>query len=173
MVVSDASVDIASGTGVVRVYWDITATGAPALVRELTTGLNAETVPFRLKLANHPALFDRCDPAVLYMQADTFGAVKPLLRDVADSLCARLRPRIPAFTLRFAPGVALAESPGTGQSFGLSRCGLLAEGVVDAYERGIHEATGRVDAAIAHFAVNGVDIDAPYLDPSLSGRHVL
>lgn len=172
-VVSDASVDIAAGTGVVRVYWDITASGAPTLVRELTMRLNAGTVPFRLKLANHPALFDRCDPAVLYVQADTFGAVKPMLREVADSLYAHLRPRIPAFTLRFAPGVGLAESPGPGQSFGLSRSGLLAEGAVDAHERGIHEASGRVGVAIAHFAANGVDIDAPYLDPSLSGRHVL
>jgi hypothetical protein len=173
MVVSDAAFDVASAVSVVRVYWHITATGAPALVHGLTTRLNAESVPFRLKLANHPALFHRCDPAVLYLRADSFGSVKQLLREVADSLCTRLHPRIPAFTLRLAPGVGLAESPGPGQSFGVSRCALLAEAVVDAHEQGIDGASARVGVAIGHFAANSVEIDAPYRDPSLSGCHVL
>jgi HopA1 effector protein family len=173
MLVSDAPFDAASGAGVVRVYWHVTASGAPPLVRALTTRLNTESVPFRLKLADHPALFGRCDPAVLYLPVDTFGSVTPLLREVADSLRARLHPRIPAFTLGLAPGVGLAESAGTGQSFGISRCVLLAEGIVNAHEQRIHGTSARVVEAIGHLAASGVEIDAPYLDPRLSGRHVL
>jgi hypothetical protein len=173
MVVSDAAFDVTPDAGIVRVYWHITADGAPQLVRALTTRLNAERVPFRLKLANHPGLFDRCDAAVLYVHGDVFRSVEMVLRQIAESLRTRLHPRIPAFTLMLAPGVGLAESARTGRSFGISRCTLLAEGVVDAAERGVHGPAARLAAVARHLTANGVDVDAPYLDPSLSGRHVL
>lgn len=173
MVIGNAAFDVAPGAGVVRVYWHVAAGGAPALVRTLTTRLNAESVPFRLKVADHPALFDRCDAAVLYLRVDTFRSLGPLLHKAADSLAARVRPSIPAFTRRLAPGVGLAESAGTGQSFGASRCALLAEGIVSVHEQGVRGVSARAAAAIQHLAANGVEIDAPYLEPSLSGRHVL
>lgn len=173
MVVGDAAFDPPRDVGLVRTYWHVTQTGAPALVRALTSRLNAEHVPFRLKLANHPARFDRCDAAVLYVGGDSFQALRLKLRDVAVSLTAQLRPRIPALTLRLAPGVGLAESARMGESFGMSRCGLLAEAIVVADELGIDEAAARLTAVIGHLAKNGVGIDAPYREPSLDGRHAL
>ena len=172
-VLGDAVFDDGSRSGIVRVYWDVTPAGAPPLVRALSSRLNAENVPFRLKLANHPARFDRCDPAVLYLRADTLPPLREMLREVAESLTASLRPRIPAFTLALVPGVGLAESPAMGESFGVSRCGLLAEAIVNADERGIDRAEARLSAVIADLVANGVRIDAPYLEPSLDGRHVL
>jgi hypothetical protein len=173
MVLSEAVFDASSPAGIVRAYWHVTPTGAPALVRALTLRLNAKNAPFRLKLADHPARFDRCDPAVLYLPADAFRPLRATLRQVATSLTASLHPRIPSFTLALAPGVGLAESPGTGQSFGLSRCELLADGIVSADEEAIKQDAARVARVIASLAANGVQIDAPYLEPSLDGRHVL
>jgi hypothetical protein len=173
MMVSDAPFDAAFGAGVVRVYWHITSNGAPPLARSLTTRLNAEGIPFRLKLADHHDLFDRCDAAVLYLHGEDFPSVKSLLGATADSLRAHLHPRVPALTLELAPGVGLAESPGPGRSFGISRCAVVAEGIVNAHERGIRGVSARAAFVMEHLRANGIEIDAPYREPSLSGHHVL
>ena len=70
------------------------------------------------------------------------------------------------------PGVGLAEDP-DGESFGVRRCALLADGVVRAHEQRLVTTDERVDAVAARFAEDGVAIDAPYLEPALKGRHVL
>ncbi len=173
MVVGEAQFEAIASSGTVRVYWHVTASGAPALVRALCSRLNAENLPFRLKVADHPVRFDRCDAAVLYLPIEAFESVRGSLAHVAATLTSRLRPKIPAFTRVLAPGVGLAESPETGESFGEHRCRLLADGIVNADERGVEPGAARVDAVIASLGANGVQIDAPYLEPSLDGRHVL
>ena len=172
-VVSEAPADLTTADRVVRVYWNITRQGAPALVGALTARLNAGRAPFRLKVADHPFRLDRCDAAVLYLPGERFVALSETLCDVASALSAHLPARIPAFTLELAPGVGVAEADGTGESFGIRRCGLLAEAIVRAHEQRITDAGARVDAVAARFAEDGLQIDAPYLEPSLAGRHVL
>jgi hypothetical protein len=92
---------------------------------------------------------------------------------VASALADHLPARVPAFTLELAPGVGAAEADDSGESFGVRRCALLADGIVRAHERRITGAGARIDAVAARFAEDGVQIDAPYLEPSLAGRHVL
>jgi hypothetical protein len=162
-----------SPASVVRVYWNVGATGAPALVSALTARLNRAQVPFRLKVADHPFRLDRCDAAVLYLPGPHFDAVGGTLREVADALGTYLRPAVPAFTLALADGVGLAEENGGGESFGERRCALLADGIVRCHEQAIVESGARLAAIAARFAEDGVRIDAPYLEPSLAGRHVL
>jgi hypothetical protein len=138
-------------------------------VHALTSRLNAEEVPFRLKLANHPYRLARCDAAVLYLASDGFRSLRETVLDMASALTEHLRPRVPAFTLELVPGVGLAEHDGGSQSFGDHRCALLADGIVRAHEQrvaGIHAVNMRFEEA-------GVRMDAPYLEPSLAGRHVL
>jgi len=160
-----------SGAGV-RVYWNVTPGGAAALIGELTSRLNSAAVPFRLKVADHPFRLDRCDAAVLYVDGDVFDGIRPALGEVASALTSHLRPDVPAFTLRLEPGVGLAEDA-DGESFGVRRCALLADGIVRAHEQGLVATAERVDAVAARFAEDGVAIDAPYLEPALEGRHVL
>jgi hypothetical protein len=171
--VSEAPANLASSASVVRVYWNITAAGASGLVGELTSRLNSEGVPFRLKVVDHPFRLTRCDGAVLYLRGDTFPALGGMLQDVAATLSTHLRPQVPAFTLELAPGVGLAEDNGDSESFGERRCALLADGIVRSHERGITHAHEQLEAVAARFAENGVRIEAPYLEPSLDGRHVL
>ena len=148
----------------VRVYWHVTRAGAPALVRALTTRLNDGGVPFRLKVANHPYRFERCDTAVLYLDGPAFRERRSTIDDVAAALAGHLRPAVPALTLKLAPGVGAAEDP-DGESFGARRCSLLADAIVATAEAPVRG----VDAIAATFAATGVDIDAPYR----AGRDVL
>jgi HopA1 effector protein family len=170
--VSDAPRDSASSASVVRVYWNISRAGVPPLVATLTSRLNGEYLPFRLKVADHPFRLERCDAAVLYLAGEIFQALRETLREVAAALTSHLRPEIPAFTLALAPGVGLAEDEG-GESFGARRCALLADGIVRAHVQGLKRMDARFDAVVARFAEDGVMMDAPYLEPSLAGRHVL
>jgi hypothetical protein len=170
---SEVPSDPASSASVVRVYWNIDCASAPALVSTLTSRLNAREEPFRLKVADHPSRFTRCDAAVLYLPSDNFRALREMLGEVAVPLRAHLRRHIPAFTLELAPGVGLAEDPGDGGSFGVRRCALLADGIVRAHDRGISDGHARLAEVAARFGEDGVRIDAPYLEPSLVGRHVL
>jgi hypothetical protein len=170
-VVGDVA-DTVPSESFVRVYWNIGRSGAPALVSTISARLNGERVPFRMKLANHPFHFDRCDASVLYLRADVFRTVAGTLREIAARLTTQLRPQIPAFTLELAPGVGLAEDVGSG-SFGQRRCSVLAEGIVLADEQRMVDPGERLDAVAARFAEDGVSIDAPYLEPSLAGRHVI
>jgi hypothetical protein len=172
-VVSDAPTDLGSAESVVRAYWNVSADGAPELVAGLASRLNERRAQFRLKVADHPFRFMRCDAAVLYLPGDAFPALREPLREVAAALGPRLGPELPAFTLELAPGVGLAEDSRDGQSFGARRCQLLADGILRAHEQGITATAAQVDAVAERFAEDGVQIDAPYLEPSLAGRHVL
>lgn len=155
----------------VRVYWHVTRAGCGPLVAALARRLNGEQIPFQLKVANHPLRLRRCDAAVLYLRGDAFDATA--LEQIATVLGPDLQPRIPAFTLELAPGVGLAEENGNADSFGTRRCALLADAILRAEERGLTDPAARREAVAARFAEDGVDIDAPYLEPSLAGRHVL
>jgi class II lanthipeptide synthase len=172
-VLGETAANQESSSGTVRVYWNVGRTGASGLVGALTSRCNAAGVPFRLKVADHPSRLDRCDAAVLYLPGDAFAESRETLRRVAAGLTAHLRPRIPAFTLALAPGVGLAEDNGASESFGQRRCALLADGIVRAHEDGLVKEGERLDAVCARFAEDGVLIEAPYLEPSLAGRHVL
>ncbi len=84
---------------VVRVYWNIGPAAAPELVRLLSAALNARGVPFRLKVADHPMRFDRCDAAVLYLPASRFAGVRDQLAAIASTLArasARASQRSPS-----------------------------------------------------------------------------
>jgi hypothetical protein len=143
------------------------------LVRALSSRLNAENVPFRLKVADHPVRFDRCDAAVLYLPIEAFHGIRGMLANIATALTSSLRPRTPAFTRALAPGVGLAESPTTGESFGQHRCALLADGIIGAEEQGLRPGAGRIEAVIESLAASGVMIDALYFELLLDGQYVL
>jgi HopA1 effector protein family len=138
----------------VRLYWNVSPGAAARLVAAVTSRLNAGGVPFRLKVADHPYRYTRRDAAVLYLAGDAFQERRRELVELARGLA--LRPGVPAWTLELAPGLGAAEDS-DGESFGMARCGLVAEAIA-----GGESVDGR-------FAANGVDLDAPYR----AGRDVL
>ncbi|MDO7884226.1 T3SS effector HopA1 family protein [Hymenobacter cheonanensis] len=119
----------------VRVYINITFEGAVALVEALTGTFNRYRLPFMFKCLNHPALYTRADSAVLYLDKFDFNLAARLLPAIFEPLRPELQAVGPLFTRGLLPGVSFSEDPGQGQSFGMSRCTLLAEALVNAHDK--------------------------------------
>jgi hypothetical protein len=77
----------------------------------------------------------------------------------------RLGTSTPLFTLPIQPGVGCAEDPNTGESFGMNRCRLAAEGIVDAWRKGKNTSDERLNAIAERFSQEGFDLDQPHLNP--------
>ena len=152
-------------TSLVRLYWNIRPEGAVPIVRELVAAFNRFQVPFRFKCLAYPQLYDRFDAAVLFVGRRRWDITALLVPDIYQRLKNHIRPDVPSFTKRLAPGLALAEDPGSSDSFGTSRCRLLAEGVVAAYQRGLQTEGARLDEIAAAFARAGVSAAEPWLNP--------
>jgi hypothetical protein len=147
----------------VRFYWHVDAAGAVRLMALLTARLNGAGLPFRLKVVNDPREFGPCDAAVLYTRQADYAAVAGIAHEIYPDVVAHLGAAVPALTHRLAPGLGLAEDPGQGESYGLHRCMLLAEGLVRAYESGIRDPGTRLGAIAQRFVEAGLDLDRPYL----------
>jgi HopA1 effector protein family len=157
-----------------RVYFNVCAEGATPLVAVSTRLLNEAKIPFDLKVVDHPGGFDRCDAAVLYLDNGGFERARDSLRTIVSTCAPHLRGESPAFAKPLAPGVAVGEHRhGLGASFGMSRCRLVAEGVVAAHESGASRLPDRLDAVARRFTTHGLDIDAPYLESGSAGSYEL
>jgi hypothetical protein len=165
MVASEEPLDLADSETLVRMYWNLMAEGAVPFVKNATSMLNRARVPFRLKVTNDPVRFTRCDAAVVYVPKGDYGAAAEILERVYPQVAIGLRRGTPAFTKLLAPGVGLAESPGQGESFGLHRCQLLAEGMVRAHEQGEKSVKERLQAVTDRFAEDGIGLETPFLNP--------
>ncbi|MEA2126283.1 MAG: hypothetical protein QOI80_3065 [Solirubrobacteraceae bacterium] len=154
--------------GLVRLYWNLAPEGAVAFVSEATRLVGEAGFGARLKVANDPRLYDRCDAGVIYLPRAEALRGGELVRSLHAAVAPMLRAPVPAFTKRVAAGVGLAEDPGGGQSFGQARCHVVAEALVGAYERGIGDHAGRVAAVRDRMLEEGLDPDAPYLRPGAS-----
>jgi hypothetical protein len=157
----------------VRFYWNLNADGALHLVKSLTSRLNSACVPFRLKVVNDTNRFDRCDAAVLYVSESNYDAAARIVSDTYSELASNLKPGVPAFTKKLAPGLGLAEDPGDGQSFGQHRCKLLAQSLVRGHEEGKRSIDARLQVVIDQFSEAGIDLFRPYLNQGSDDDYTL
>lgn len=164
-VLGDRQLTTGKDEPLVRLYWHLTAFGAMPFVQVATRLLNASGLPFHLKVTNDPSHFTRCDAAVLYMHKRDYPASIHLLAQVYGEVAEYLRPDVPAFTKRLAPGLALAEDPAPRDSFGLNRCRLLADGLIRAHEKGARSEDARLRVVEERFAEEGVNLETPFLNP--------
>ncbi|HEX8353232.1 MAG TPA: T3SS effector HopA1 family protein [Pyrinomonadaceae bacterium] len=149
----------------VRFYWNLRPEGAAALLRSVTRGLNRFQVPFRIKCLTNSAFYTRNDSAVLYVDKRFFRVTSRVLAAVREEVSRHLRPETPLFTKHLADGLGLAEEPYTGESFGMQRCRILAEGLLGAHARSLRDDAARLEEVGRHFASYGLTLDAPYLNP--------
>jgi hypothetical protein len=127
------SAGVPSAAPLARWYFHVRSTGAAALLESLTARLDEAGRPFMFKVLNDPAAFTRPDAAVLYTPRTTVSHDAPAVFAARASAAEHFGERVPAFTRRIAPGLAIAdEPPQSGQpvSFGQHRCGILARGLV-------------------------------------------
>ena len=153
-------------TRVVRFYWNLQSGGAPLLLAAATQTLNSAKIPFHLKVLSDADLYNRCDAGVLYVEKLDYPRVAYAVRCMYAGLYKYLKPATPVFTKQLAPGLALAEEPpGSTESFGTNRCGLLAEGLIRAYEQAIEPLSARMDVVAESFGDAGVTLNSPFLNP--------
>lgn len=156
--------DAESPVEIVRFYWHLTAEMAPTWIRELTRRSNAAGVAFHAKVLSDPGTYFRADAGVLYVARVDLPTMRSLLPGLHAAVASHLRPSIPMFTKRLARGLAVAEDPGDGRSFGQHRCQLVAEGLVRAFESGKTAFGDVTDAIAARFADEGLVITRPWLN---------
>ena len=155
----------------VRFYLNLRAAGAQLAVQLFSAALNRFRVPFRFKCLNNSGLYPRADAAVLYVARRYCRVCGEVLGELHPRLSSELEPDVPLFSLRLARGLSFAEDPGTGESFGMSRCRLVAEGVFDSFRQGTQLPGSRLAAVEAKFKGAGLTLDRPYLSPGSTGNY--
>ncbi len=149
----------------IRVYFNFTPKGAIAFTNAITAFLNKRRVPFHFKCLYDTKLFQRADNSVLYINNRYFGILIQFLRNHISEFNAYLNPSTPLFTYQIMPGISIAESPIDKNSFGKSRCKLLAEGIVNAYHSKI--AKENISQYVEDSILSqGYSIDKFYLNPN-------
>lgn len=149
-------------TGVVRFYWNARASALPALVGAITSALQEAGVAYGLKAASVPELAVRADSAVLYLRRADAIAHRPVLMAVHGRVAGLLEEPTPPLALRLRPGLAVADDPETGESFGQHRCRLLAAALAQ---------DPTVEAAVDGLVAAGIDPRRPHLNPGGSEDH--
>jgi hypothetical protein len=160
----EAAEDYNPGFSLVRMYWNISAAGAPKFVKAVTARLNRFHVPFRLKCATARNQFDRTDVAVIYLSKQFFHIAAELMRDVHPQLVDFLEDDVPLFSKKLAKGLSVAEDPGTGESFGQSRCHRLAQSIWDCYQSGDQSTDGRLKRFRTLLSQSGINPDHLHLN---------
>ncbi|HST06329.1 MAG TPA: T3SS effector HopA1 family protein, partial [Chloroflexia bacterium] len=148
-----------------RVYWNIMPEGAADLMASLTELMNGSGYPFRLKVLTDQRDLTRCDRAVLYMKQADWEPLRVDLERVRAGCAHLMRDGVPSLTLPVGRGVAIAEDPGDGESFGQLVSRLVAGGFLSAYELGAHSLGDRLDVVKGQFTMHNLNFERPYLSP--------
>ncbi len=144
-----------------RIYMNVTASGAPALLGDLVGALNIRGFAFDFKVANDIAHYHRCDVAVLYIPRARFVDVFKELGPVFGLHRHSIRPVVSPFVCQLLPGVGGADDPSNGESFGSDRCRRLAVAVVEAAN--IPAGDERLNVVVDLVERSGLDPERPYL----------
>ena len=166
MAVSDAGPDTHPQT--VRVYFNLTPEGAVAVMESLTRQLNQIRIPFAFKVLYNPSDYGRYDSGVLYFEKSNYEAIRQVLKSVYTEKRSHFRTEVPLFTKLLAPGLALAEEPdckfATVESFGMNRCQIVANGLLEARATGDESPQSRMASIHQHFSLLGIDWQHSYLN---------
>jgi len=160
----EADADFSDDPRLARFYWNIPEAGAAPLTRWITQVLNRYQVPFRYKCLTMGNYFERSDAAVLYVNKKFFRFAAELIAGGYEKLQPFLRRETPLFARQLAPGLGLAEDPGNGESFGMNRCRIFAEGIWNAFAKGLSTEEEKMREVAQCFAGYGLDLERAYLN---------
>jgi hypothetical protein len=150
---------------VVRIYFNASQEAAILIVELVTTYLNEWRVPFTLKVMLQQQDQGRSDAIVLYLPKSRYRHFFNLLEKFPVRFFSLLRHETPLLTKPLYDGIGLAESPLGGESFGMHRCRLISEGIVDAWAEGRQSVEARWRATERRFMSEGFTLAQPYLNP--------
>lgn len=151
----------------VRIYFNLTSEGAVAVMNALTQHLNEMAIPFNFKVLYNPADYKRYDSGVLYFDKSDYEAIASVIETVYQ-LRSHFQPEVPLFTKLLAPGLGLAEEPDhkftDRESFGMNRCQIVANGLLEACDKGDDSPEGRLTSIFEQFSRLGIDWQRAYLN---------
>lgn len=147
-----------------RIYLNVGADAVVTWMRALTREFNAYRLPFTLKVVRHAAGYERIDTCIVYVPRRYAGFAASVAADVAR-IERGLRRATPLFTRRVGSGIALADNPPGGTSFGLFRMRLVAEAIVATWRSGSSSVEERLRAIATQFRAAGLDLRRPWLNP--------
>jgi hypothetical protein len=175
MAVSNAGSDTHPQT--VRIYFNMSPEGAIAVMASLTRQLNETKIPFTFKVLYNPSDYSRYDSGVLYFEKNNYEIVRQVLKSVYVENESHFRTEVPLFTKLLAPGLALAEEPdykfATQESFGMNRCQIVANGLLEARAKGDESTEYRMACIHQHFSVLGIDWQRAYLNANSKDIYTL
>ena len=155
-------------TVIVRVYFNVTPPGSIEVMASLTQQLNDLKIPFSFKVLYNPQDYRRYDSGVLYFEKENYQTVKGILEDIYQEHQGYFKREIPLFTMELAPGLGLAEEPdqkfSQQESFGMNRCHIIANGLLEAWHNGDRSPEGRMKAILNQFSQLGIDWQYSYLN---------
>jgi hypothetical protein len=153
---------------IVRIYFNLTPAGAIAVMASLTRHLNDNAVPFDFKVLYNPSDYNRYDSGVLYFEKSDYESVRSMLQGIYIEHRADFKEQIPLFTKQLAPGLGLAEEPDQKfsdyESFGLNRCQVIANGLLEAWQQGNDSPDSRMASILQHFSLMGLELQRCYLN---------
>lgn len=173
LALGDDDLDGAESTEpIARIYFNLESSGGSVFIAAVTSLLNGMALAFRAKVLDDPGAYRRCDSGVVYARRSDLGRLSRVLGQIHAALAKHLKPATPAFTFFLASGVATADDPGVpGQSFGMSRCAITAEGLVRAYEQGAKTVVARAQVVESCFHERGLRLEAPYLNQGVDNPY--
>jgi hypothetical protein len=152
----------------VRIYFNLTSEGAVGVMGSLTRQLNEMTIPFSFKVLYNPKDYGRYDSGVLYFDKRDYESVRRALKTVYAEQESHFQPEVPLFTMQLAPGLGLAEEPdqkfAERESFGMNRCQIVGNGLLEAWHRGDDSPEGRMKAIHQQFSILGIDLKRTHLN---------
>ncbi|AFZ01492.1 T3SS effector HopA1 family protein [Calothrix sp. PCC 6303] len=152
----------------VRIYFNLTPSGAVAVMGRLTNYLNEANIPFQLKFLYNPKDYKRHDSGVLYVDKQDYQLVNKFLNSIYLEHQTDFKLEIPLFTKQLAPGLGLAEEPDQKfrdrESFGMNRCQIIANALLEVWYRGKNTPTDRMRAIFDHFSNIGISLEQVYLN---------
>ncbi|MEA5554075.1 T3SS effector HopA1 family protein [Anabaena cylindrica UHCC 0172] len=153
-----------------RIYFNFTPSGAIALMDSLTQQLNTANIPFSFEVLYNPSAYGRYDAGILHFERQDYPAIHKILQVVYKQHQSYFQPEIPLFTKFLAPGLSLAEEPSqkfaAQESFGMNRCQIVANALLEAWDKGKNAIEERMRIIDQHFAQHLIDVQRPYLNPS-------
>ena len=105
---------------------------------------------------------------MLYFDKSNYEVVHPVLERVYAEHQSDFQPQVPLFTKLIAPGLAIAEEPdqkfAEKESFGLNRCQIVANGLLEAWHKGDNSPESRMAAILQQFSSLDIELQRPYLN---------
>jgi len=106
---------------------------------------------------------NRIDNTVLYIIPKYANLVYLILQAIYPMIQPFLQSNSPRFTKRLFDGIAFAECPEKGQSFGMHRCKTLSDYLLEAKEKGSEEP--HFNSAFAqHLIKSQINTERPFLN---------